>query len=220
MSRAAEELPQDLWAQILQNIDYKHRLSQCALVCHKLARAAAAAAATQSLDLSFSDSPERANAFLSWTMSHGSSLTRLVLSYSHSTTRQLPCANLLELQLSDCSVQLCASSEHLGLLHSCTALTHLDVRCPALLDCGAAGEVPVAVAQLRHLQLTVTEPLPREEQQRICQALQERLLLHLTSLTCLHVDDYCNFALLTCFPPHISTIASLQQLKLHEIGED
>jgi hypothetical protein len=134
---AAEELPQELWAQILQHVDYKQRLSACALVCQKLAKAAAAA--TQSLKLDF-NSPQCTSAFLSWTNSHGSSLTRLHLSSSpdHTLIHELPCPNLVKLNLYSYSVQLCAGSADLGLLHSCPALTKLVVSYCTLLD-GAVG---------------------------------------------------------------------------------
>jgi hypothetical protein len=49
--KTAEELPQELWAQILQHVPWQQRLSACALVNQKLARAAAAA--TRSLNLIF-----------------------------------------------------------------------------------------------------------------------------------------------------------------------
>jgi hypothetical protein len=88
------ELPQDVWVQILQHVDNTQRLSASALVCRKLARAAAAA--TQSVWVNGYNKPERLDAFLAWTVSHGSSLTRLVLDSSPShSTRQLPCPALL-----------------------------------------------------------------------------------------------------------------------------
>jgi hypothetical protein len=36
-----QDLPQELWTQILQHVPYKHRLSSCALMCHKLSKLAA-----------------------------------------------------------------------------------------------------------------------------------------------------------------------------------
>jgi hypothetical protein len=158
MSCTAEDLTHDIWALILQHVDYKQRLSDCALVCRKLARAAAAA--TQSLDLVF-NRPQRHDAFLGWTERHGSSLTSLHLESSpdHTPIRQLPCAKLVELLLNDWSVQLCASSEHLGLLHSCTALTKLVLECVELLDDGLegpAGAAPAETARLQHFSVTLS----------------------------------------------------------------
>jgi hypothetical protein len=155
------DLPQELWAQILQHVPWRQRLSACALVCQKLARAAAAA--TQFLDLDFEDHPVQHGAFLDWTGSHGSFLTRLELytDPDYSPIRQLPCSNLLELRLSG-SAQLGASSEGLGLLHSCTALTYLEWDEIGLLDGvadSAAPAVPSGVAQLRHLTLTSSQPV-------------------------------------------------------------
>jgi hypothetical protein len=111
------ELPQELWNRILQHADYKQRLSACALVCQKLAKAAAAA--TKELTIQC-DSPQRQAAFLRWVDNNGSSLTRLSLASDPNadSIRQLPCANLLELEVSRGSAQLCGRSEGLGLLHS------------------------------------------------------------------------------------------------------
>jgi hypothetical protein len=238
MSRAAAQLPQELWVQILQHVHYKQRLSACALVCCKLARAAAAAA-TQSLELDLQSSPESFDAFLNWLglNSSGRSLTRLVLSsnYSHLSICELPCPNLAELQLSmdatSCSVQLSASSRHPGLLHSCTSLTKLSLSNVALLDAATdrpapAGDrcPPAAAAQLQHLQLAACSA------RQSCSlrpnkphTLDDRLLHHLTALTCLEVDfgEHEKSALLrTWFPATISTMVRLQRLQLLETGEE
>jgi hypothetical protein len=149
MSRAAaEDLPQELWAQILQHIDCSQRLTACALVCQKLARAAAAA--TQSLYLRAPDSP-RCDGFLRWISNHGGSLTSLLLDRSPSPIRQLRCPNLLELTLDECRVQLLPSSSSMGLLHSCPALMCLSLRGPTVLDGagGPAGGVAPVLAQLQ-----------------------------------------------------------------------
>jgi hypothetical protein len=144
----------------LQHVDSQQRLSACALVSQKLAKAAAAA--TQSVSLSCYDSPGQFDGFLAWTNSHGSSLTKLHLSDMPDSTviRQLACPNLLE--LSPGSVQL-VSSEHLGLLHSCTALKKLDVGEATLLDGdsdGLAEEVKAtAMPQLKFL-MCCTLPQP------------------------------------------------------------
>jgi hypothetical protein len=207
-----EELPQDIWALILQHVDYKQRLSSCALLCRKLARAAAAA--TQSLELEFS-SPQQHDAFVAWTSSHGSTLTQLKLS-SDSPIRQLPCPHLLELQLDECSGQLCASSDHVGLLHSCTALTKLILERPTVLDGETDvpdGAAPAAMAQLQSLRLFACRAY-----EGTAQALEQRLFPHLTSLTRLDVGG-SESELLSCFLDHISTMTSLQQLIFATPGE-
>jgi hypothetical protein len=134
MSSTAEELPQELWILILKHVDFRQRLSACTPVCQKLARAAAAA--TQSVSVSCYCRPQPLDAFLAWARasSHGSLLTRLKFSFSDSPIRQLPCPQLLELQGISSSVQLCASSEGMGLLRSCTALTSLQLDSSTLLD--------------------------------------------------------------------------------------
>jgi hypothetical protein len=216
MACTAEGLPQELWTLILQHVDFTECLSACALVCRKLARAAAAA--TRLVSVCCYDNPERLAAFLGWTVSHGSSLIKLQLTAgrNNSPIRQLPCANLRELEV-DGHVQLCASSEHLGLLHSCTALTKLDMDNTTLLDDGVgtpAGPAPTATARLQSLRLSSCR-LAREG---TTQALKQRLFPLLTSLTSLDVGGTGN-ELLSGFPPHISAMASLQQLRLDEPGE-
>jgi hypothetical protein len=237
---AAVELPEEVWTQILQHVDYKQRLSACALVCQKLAKAAAAATTSVTLQL-YSDSSQRHNSFLSYTRSYGSSLTRLHLSSSpdHAPIRQLPCPHLLELELNFCSVQLCAGSEGLGLLHSCPALTRLVLRAPTLLDgsvAGPAGAAPSAVAQLQSFALEGCDrPGEADHDSRAAQALQDRLLPHLTSLTHLSiqaastsVDQYLNTVgaslpnepVQSCFLQHISSMVRLKQLSMkHGNGE-
>jgi hypothetical protein len=159
-----EELPQELWALILQHVPWRQRLSACALVSQKLARAAAAA--TRSVLASCYAKPQQHDAFLSWTTRHGSSLAMLYLTSRpiYSPILQLPCPNLAQLELHECAVQLCASSEGLGLLHSCPALSQLVVFGSILLD-GVADQpaegVPsVAVPRLKHLALCCELPRP------------------------------------------------------------
>lgn len=69
MSSPAEELPYELWVQILQHVPQQQHFSSCALVCQKLARAAAAATASVRLNLY---RPQRHDDFLSWYSSHSS----------------------------------------------------------------------------------------------------------------------------------------------------
>jgi hypothetical protein len=103
----------------------------------------------------------------------------------------------------------------LGLLHSCTALTKLDVGEATLLDGdldGLAAAAPTAVARLQHLELYGVKCAGT-------QALKQRLFPHLTSLTRLDVGGDYESELLTCFPPHISSMVSLQKVTLDEAGE-
>jgi hypothetical protein len=223
-SSTAEKLPQELWALILQHVDYWQRLSACALVCRKLARAAAAATQSLELYLDCDHSPTNHDAFLSWTNRHGSSLTSLHLEsiIENSPIRQLACPNLLQLSVTDCTVQLCASSEGLGLLHSCTALTKLKLTRPKLLAGGVlapAGLVPSAVARLHSFTMTGCVELPGEPEDRhsFAQTVIQMLVPHLSSLTHLHL--FGDSELPSCFKPHISTVVRLQQLSLQWIGE-
>jgi hypothetical protein len=165
--------------------------------------------------------------FLSWTSSHGSSLTHLNMYSSYSRTiRQLPCPNLRELSLMRGSVQLCAGSEGPGLLHSCPALTKLVVSSCALLDGGVPGpawEAPAAVARLQCLSLgSYVLSGGSKGARKVAQAFQERLLPHLTSLTRLHLSKGQDRrrAIRSCFLQHISTIVQLQKLSLWGGGEE
>jgi hypothetical protein len=82
-----------------------------------------------------------------------------------------------------------------------------DVVCPA-------GPAPAATARLQRLKLQECVPARQGTQ-----ALEQRLFPLLTSLTCLNVGGYYNKELRACFRPHISTMASLQQLQLEGVGE-
>jgi hypothetical protein len=118
----------------------------------------------------------------------------------------------------------------------CTALTHLALSQANLLDGGVdapTGAAPAAVAQLRHFALCgVEEPVGADRQlaRQLGRALQQRLIPHLTSLTCLILDGdegkeddqgehSWGSVALAYFPPHVSTIASLQQLELLQAGK-
>lgn len=219
----AEELPQELWTQILSALTWRHRLSVCALVCQKLRRAAAAA--TQEVHVWAPDSaPQRANDFLSWTSSYGSSLTALHLDFGvrGGSVRQLAaCPNLVQLKLVGCSVQLGAGSGDMGLLHSCTALTHLVLSNVTLLDVGldkpAAGMAAAPVARLQSLALRSCDlPDGPEGPQQTAQVLRECLVPHLASLT--HFE--LHFSLLySALMHHLSTMVRLEQLSLRGAGE-
>jgi hypothetical protein len=198
-------------------------------VCHKLSRAAAAA--TQSLELNFGfltdERPQLHAAFLSWTSSHGSSLTRLVLrsACSHSGIRELACPHLLELNLTTCRVQLGASSEGLGLLHSCTALTQLVLMFPVLLDGvgdAPAAAAPAAVAKLPRLILILRSR--NSIASEAVQALEARVVPHLTSLTHLRVKGFPSSRKTpskqaSFFTKHSSTMVNLRLLSLESAGE-
>jgi hypothetical protein len=175
---------------------------------------------------------QRLDAFLLWTLtsSYGSSLTRLHLSQLAPLSpnilcqlRELPCLNLLELQLVNCSVQLCASSERLGLLSSCPALRTLELCNPLLLD-GVVRDEPMqaAVAQLQHL---TCRKWGQPNDRKLAQALENRLLPHLTALTCLDLDFRRmsiairpTTAVPACFCQHISSMVNLQRLTLAATG--
>jgi hypothetical protein len=124
----------------------------------------------------------------------------------------------VELEIMQCGVQLCAGSEHFGLLHGCTALTKLELCCATLLDVAQPGSrAPAAVAQLKHLVLDCWLPKGQSGEQ-VVQALRERLAPHLTSLTCLGLMGNTD-GLLTSLTPHVSTIRSLHTLSIERTGE-
>jgi hypothetical protein len=225
----AEELPQELWTQILSSVlPWSWRLSVCALVCQKLRRAAAAA--TQAVTVwPQASNPERANNFLSWASSYGSSLTALDLNFGSrgrsSSIRQLAaCPNLVQLSLAECSVQLCAGSGNMGLLHSCTALTALALSSMMLLDVGLdepAVGMAAPVARLQSLELKRCDlPDGPEGPQQAAEVLRDRLVPHLTSLTHLVLLFAEGGVLCPALMQHLSSLVRLEQLSLQgAVGE-
>lgn len=193
-------------------------------MCQKLRRAAAAA--TQAVTVWFPESnPERVNAFLSWTNSYGSSLTALELSCGGSIRQLAACPNLMHLTLVGCSAQLCAGSEDMGLLHSCTALTALALSSVTLLDGGldkpAARMAAAPVARLQSLELQSCDMSdgPKGPQQA-AQVLRDHLVPHLASLTRLQLHFPDGSLRRSALMQHLSTMVKLEQLSLQRaLGE-
>lgn len=82
----------------MQHLPLKERLGTCCLVSNRLH--AAAVAATDCLDLeSTFRTQHRVESGLEWIMKNGQQLERLKLYNIRKPIQQLPCVNLLELQL-------------------------------------------------------------------------------------------------------------------------
>lgn len=216
-----QELLQELWTLILQHVEVNYRLCACALVCQTLGRAAAAA--TRSLDVNLRGSPQLHDAFLGWARRYGSSLTRLELASgrSHTSIWELACPNLLELRLVECSVQLGVSNQGVGLLHSCPALTRLELSKISLLDgldLTTVSQPPAAVAQLQSLRLACVYEPAAKMGHRVWQAAQHRILPHLPCLTYLGLvcPDAGSAALCWSFLAQVSTMHDLRQLAIDD----
>lgn len=194
MSRLTS-LPDEVIKLIMQHVPPKHRLTSCCLVNRRLH--AAAVAATQGLVLGqyfFNPtdddvrvaSPEGARSVLEWLDLYGHHLTSLKLQEFPQPLRQLPCTNLLHLQIDHgCSVQLRPSADGSpGVLHSvgCSHLTRLDLHWCTVLDATAGAAVVDSMSSLVNLQHLNWSP----EEQCILSAATLPRLHHLTSLYLRH----------------------------------
>jgi hypothetical protein len=122
--------------------------------------------------------------------------------------------------LDNLRVQLGPSSQGPGLLHSCTALTRLEVASWMLLDRKTdAPVVPLRVAKLKHLELCFEvysddddaqaeiEDMPESRRRRdMGQALEKWVAPHLTSLTHLTLGGDASSSHL-----HLSNMLGLQE---------
>jgi hypothetical protein len=91
-----------------------------------------------------------------WLSHYGKLLTSLKIEEFGLVQQQLPCTNLLELRmLFGCTVQLGPGGLHMGVLHCCTKLTLLELRC-SIFD-AHAGRID-CLSSLVHLQHLVVFP--------------------------------------------------------------
>jgi hypothetical protein len=159
----------------MQHVPLEDRLTCCCLVNRKLHTAAVAA--TDSLVLflavnagwqerqykyaSWEDVPpeqrtviksfQHADSFLQWLLPYGQHITSLSIMGFPRPLRQLPCHNLLELNLEECSVQLGPAADgSSGVIQGCTKLTCLQLSCNTI-D-APAGAVLGSLSNLVHLQ--------------------------------------------------------------------
>ena len=101
-------------------------------------------------------SPKSKDSLLQWLPNYGHHVTRLQLAYLAPPLQQLPCPNLLDLQLASCSVQLGAADGFPGVVQGCSKLTRLELEC-IIIDLPQDGVLD-SLSSLVHLQHFHVEP--------------------------------------------------------------
>ena len=155
-------LPDEVLKLVMRHVPHKNRLRSCCLVCKRLH--AAAIAAIDSMQLRFGGfrqpPPEDAVHALHWLDKYGQHLTQLVFGDLPHTLQQVPCSNLLHLELRQgCCVQLVPAADGTpGVLQGCSKLTRLDLNLcklagtPEESDSQNAEIVVEGLSSLVHLQ--------------------------------------------------------------------
>jgi len=203
-------LSEDLWKRIMEYVPLTDRLSSCSQVSRTLCRAAAAATcAVESFDV------HSLHALCQWITLHGQHLTSLQLSAVDENLTQLPCPNLLELDLAFIDVQLGGSSTQPGVLHSCTRLTMLRLdRCYfTSTDEYYTNSLAAlsALVELQHLGLM-------DDRDGDGNWMPSAVLQQLPHLTYLHIRDQGNYLLVTGSLQHLSCLTNLQELHIASFG--
>ena len=195
----------------MQHVPLKDRLTNCCLVNSRLH--VAAVAATEMLELSFGPwqggiSPGHADSIFTWLSHYGQHLTRLSMDHCCKPLLQLPCPNLLELQLGghECTVQLGPAADgNPGVIQSCTKLTRLEVWCDALdTDTTVINDGLMSLVHLQHLNVGPVLQAPGAEHPLIGDTLPS--FQHLTYLE-VHRLSIENLL-------QLGTLTNLQELRL------
>lgn len=198
-------LSDEILTMILRHIPIKHRMTSCCLASRRLH--AVAAAATHDLQVSCrcNDIPrDRADAVLQWIVQHGQHLTSLGMQLTDlaQPLLQLPCPNLLELELWNGRVQLRAAAGGVpGLIQCCTKLTSLELS-GIFADLPDGGVID-CLSSLVHLQHLYVE----DDNRYIC--LSGAALPRLSHLTNLSVHGLSTGNLL-----QLGGLSKLQDLTL------
>jgi hypothetical protein len=208
-----EYLPDEVLKLVMQHVPVKARLTSCCLVNSRLL--AAAVATAQELQLYFGSlgSPlgriphQQAGCVVNWLSLYGKHLTCLNIAFFAPPLQQLPCPNLLELSLEECSVQLGPAADgRSGVLQGCTKLTCLELYCKFI---DIPGGVLGSLSSLEHLQHLEVWP------EGDCSTSTASLtgLQHLTCLeTCCSWLSHKNIL-------ELSTLTSLQEATLDFASE-
>jgi len=199
-------LSEDVWKQILLHVPFAQRLESCSRVNKALCRAAAAAAATQHIELDEREARvQRLQDLCRWMLHHGQHLTSLQLC-GPGTLTQLPCPNLRELALGSMRVQLSASSTQPGVLHSCTRLTELFFIFCQFADGHSSLAALSSLVQLQRL--TILDAVSEFTDDG---GMPSTVLQHLKQLT--HLSLYDTGGLLSMESlQHASGLVNLQEL--------
>ena len=214
MADLISSLPDGVLKLVMHHVPVKDRLTSCCLVNSRMH---VAAVAVEQLTLgdwrnvSAEVQAEYQDCALMWLQNYSQHLTRLSFNNLPKPLQQLPCPNLLDLQLSSCSVELGpAAGGQPGVVQGSCKLTRLE-----LLDCNitalSAGVVD-GLASLEHLQhLTVRHTshfLARDDVEGLSQAT----LPSLTELTYLWVENLSRENL-----TQLGGLTNLQELHLRAL---
>jgi hypothetical protein len=176
-------LPEDMWKSILTHLAPQERMRACYRVSQKLS--SATAATTEQLEISNCNT-DSTTSFWKCLTNHGQYLTSLQACSIDGDWQQLPCANLRELNLQHCRIQLDPSDSHPGILQSCTGLTRLTLCRPTTLDLSTGLSAIAAMQDLQDLRLYWLESSSSSSEGRHDGIeYPNSLLLHLTKLTSL-----------------------------------
>lgn len=205
---------------ILRCLPQAARIGSCSLVSKQFRKAAAAV--TQSVSKDLQADPAKHDSLLLWLQQHGKGLSSLQLSSPSTPLTALPCDNLLELELSECRVQL----DPPGLPDSITGLSRLSLQSCLIMGDGSLAPL-ASLTGLQHLDIDIALPAadnvqslvladPAQPDPAAAAAAAARLssgaLSQLTQLTHLNVSGY--LALRDEFLLNLSTLTTLQQLSL------
>lgn len=145
------------------------------MVCSKLHRATAAA--TTNLSVSNYDD-KHGRSFELYLAHHGHHLISLDAAVYELV--KLPCANIKQLQLTYCAVQLGPNSNSPGILAACEGLTQLVLEGCRVLDSVSGLSALVAVPQLQHLMFDSLTDCSADDSEL---SMPSSLLMHVPKLT-------------------------------------
>jgi hypothetical protein len=144
-------LPDEVLKLVLQHVPVRERLTSCCLVNRRLHAAASAITTLYPSWGVFLGAEERAKGLMKWLPLYGQHLTRLQLHKFPLIIKQLPCPNLLELDLNHCDVQLSPARGKTGVIQCCPKLTQLELGVLNITD-SPEGTVLDSLSSLVHLQ--------------------------------------------------------------------
>jgi hypothetical protein len=214
-------LPNDVLKTIMQYVPLKDRIGHCSLVSKRLHAAAVAATDRLVLDSQGCSRvkggmhgvrPRNRKSAVQWLCNHGQQLTSLQfwswpLLQQQQLLQELPCPNLLELEIVRGRVQLGPTADgYPGVMQDCTKLTRLKLLGYTISDMPEDGLID-SLSSLVHLQHL-------EAFAEAGKGLSIATLPRLQHLTCLHVMDMSTENL-----SQLSGLTNLQDLHLTEVGE-
>jgi hypothetical protein len=207
-------LPDDVLKIIMQKLPLTDRLGRCSLVSQRLHAAAVAAMERLVLDSQncycikgglHGVRPRDKTFAVQWVCNHGQHLTSLEFWSWPLLLRELPCPNLLELEIVRGRVQLGPTADgYPGVMQDCTKLTHLKLSCE-FSDEPEDGLIDLS--SMVHLQHLVVSP---EDGKGLSVATLPRLQ-HLTHLYVFHISTD-NLLQLSC-------LTNLQFLDLTAVSD-